>query len=136
MANAPGPSAPSLLGTYKAHISDQDISLVIDAESPRLLVSSAGIVTYLNVVNGGTCTASLVPVSGGGVGGDTGNAVNFRQTPVSGKAACPEDIPVRMDITGQSAGPDGIVGTVAVKWLSPDSEKVLMAGTLMKETGK
>ena len=127
-------ATPGLLGSYKAHLSDQDISLVIEGESPKPLVASAGMVTYLNVVNGGTCTAALVPTSGGGVGGDTGNAVSFQQTPVPGKPNCPQDIPVKMDITGQPADEDGVVGSIAVEWHKPNSENVLMAGKLQRET--
>jgi hypothetical protein len=127
------PATPGLLGSYKAHLSDQDIVLVIEGEGPRPLVASAGTVTYLNVVNGGTCTAALVPTSGGGVGGDTGNAVSFKQTPVPGKPNCPQDIPVKMDITGQPSDKDGVVGSIAVEWLKPNSEDVLMAGNLRRE---
>ena len=125
---------PGLLGSYKAHLSDQDIVLVIEGESPKPLVASAGTVTYLNVVNGGSCTAALVPTSGGGVGGDTGNAVSFQQTPVPGKPNCPQDIPVKMDITGQPADEDGVVGSIAVEWHKPNSENVLMAGKLQRES--
>lgn len=128
------PSAPSLLGSYKAHLSDQDILLVIEGKSPKPLVASAGTVTYLNVVNGGTCTAVLVPTSGGGVGGNTGNAVSFQQTPVPGMPKCPQDIPVKMDITGQPTDDDGVVGSIAVEWHKPNSENVLMAGKLQRET--
>lgn len=132
-SGATRPATPGLRGSYKAHLSDQDILLVIAGESPKPLVASAGTVTYLNVVNGGTCTAALVPTSGGGVGGDTGNAVSFRQTPVPGKPNCPQDIPVKMDITGQPADEDGVVGSITVEWLKPNSEKVLMAGKLRRE---
>lgn len=128
------PATPGLLGKYKAHLSDQDIVLVIEGEAPKPLVASAGTVTYLNIVNGGTCTAALVPTSGDGVGGDTGNAVSFQQTPVPGKPNCPKDIPVKMDITGQPAGEDGVVSSIAVEWHKPNSENVLMAGKLQRET--
>jgi Double zinc ribbon len=130
------PAAPGLRGTYRARLSDQDISLVIEGESVKPLVSSAGLVTYLNVVTGATCTAALVPVSGGGVGGDTSNAVSFRQGPVPDKPACPKDIPVKMDITGQPTGDDGVVTTIAAEWLRPDSGAVLMAGTLTRDAGQ
>lgn len=129
-------AAPGLLGSYKAHLSDQDIVLVIEGESPKPLVASAGTVTYLNVVNGGTCTAALVPTNGGGVGGDTGNAVSFQQTPVLGKPNCPKDIPVKMDITGQPADTNGVIRSIAIEWQSPNSSKVLMAGNLEREANQ
>jgi hypothetical protein len=124
--------APGLLGTYNAHLADQDIALVINGDSARPLVSSQGTVSYLNVVNGGTCTALLVPESGGGVGGDTGNAVRFRQTPVPGKPNCPQDIPVRIDITGQPANADGVVSAISVEWYSGNPERILMSGKLQR----
>lgn len=127
------PKVPVILGSYKAHIADQDIQLTISGGSPKPLVSSSGTMTYLNIVNGGTCTASLIPTRGGGVGGDLGNAVSFQQSSVPGKLPCPQDIPVRMDITGQPIGADGVVRTIKVEWPSPDSTKVLMAGKLERE---
>ncbi len=125
---------PGLLGNYTAHLADQDISLMVTADRPQALVSASAIVTYLNVVTGNTCTASLIPVSGGGVGGDTSNAVSFRQEPVADKPACPRDIPVRMEIVTVPEGSDGIVGSVNVEWLSPSNDEVLMSGTLQRET--
>lgn len=125
---------PGLLGNYTAHLADQDISLMVTADRPQALVSASAIVSYLNVVTGNTCTASLIPVSGGGVGGDTSNAVSFRQEPVADKPACPRDIPVRMEIVTVPEGSDGIVGSVNVEWLSPGTDEVLMSGTLLRET--
>lgn len=127
---------PGLLGSYKAHLADQDIVLTIATGEPKSLVTSAGTVTYLNAVNGGTCTALLVPISGGGIGGDTGNAVSFRQSAVPGKPACPKDIPVKMDISSQPSDASGIVRSIAVEWHSPNSEKILMAGKLEREAGQ
>lgn len=129
-------TVPGLLGVYKAHLADQDIELVVSGDSPRPLASSEGVVTYRNVVNGGTCTSSLKPESSGGIGGDTSNAVKFRQTPISGKPACPEDIPVRIDISGQPTGDAGLVDTISVEWFSGSSKKVLMSGKLAREVGK
>lgn len=129
------PLAPGLQGEYKAHISDQDISLNITGDKPRSLVTSSGTLSYLNVVNGGACTALLVPVTGGGIGGDTGNAVSFKQTPVPGKSACSKDIPVKMDITAQPVGSDGLIQSIAVEWQSPGTRKSLMSGVLRKAAG-
>lgn len=127
------PKVPGLLGSYKAHIADQDIVLTIASGESRPLVTSAGTVTYLNAVNGGTCTALLVPISGGGIGGDTGNAVSFRQSAVPGKPACPKDIPIKMDISSQPSDDSGVVRSIAAEWRAPNSEKILMAGTLERD---
>lgn len=127
---------PGLQGRYTAHLSDQDITLVIEGSEPRPLVSSAGTISYVNVVNGATCTAALMAVSGGGVGGMADNTVSFRQAPVPGKPACPQDIPVKMDITGQPANANRIAQSIRVEWLSPSSDKVLMAGTLQRGAGQ
>ena len=105
---------------------------MIEGDSPKPLVKSAGTVTYLNVVNGGTCTALLVPISGGGVGGSTDNSVSFKQTSVPGKPACPADIPVKINSTSQPVGADGVVGAIDVEWSAANSGKVLMSGTLKR----
>ena len=119
-----------LSGSYFAHLSDQDVTLSVLGDLPRPLVSAASEISYHNTVNGAACVASLVPVKGGGVGGDTGNAVSFRQAAVTGKDACPADIPVKIDISGHPADPGGVVRSVSVEWLSPDRGRILMSGTL------
>ena len=128
--NVTASQAPLLRGTYKAHLADQDITVSVGEETATTLVNSRGTAEYSNVVNGGKCTASLVPVSGGGVGGSTSNAVNFRQEPVASLPACPKDIPVRIDISEQPKGSDGVVQSIKVEWLSQDEAKVLMSGIL------
>ena len=127
---------PKLLGQYIAHLADQDIVLTIEGASPKSLASSAGTISYLNVVNGGTCTASLVPANGGGIGGGAGNVVSFRQMAVPGKPACSADIPVKMDVSGQTLDEIGVVHSIAVEWRSPNSNTVLMAGKLEREQVK
>lgn len=128
----PAPLVPGLQGTYQAHLSDQDISLTIAGNDAQPLATSAGTIAYVNVVTGATCTASLIALSGGGVGGVADNAVSFRQAPVQNKPACPKDIPVKMDISDQPADANRIAQSIKVEWLSPDSARVLMSGVLAR----
>jgi hypothetical protein len=123
---------PGLAGSYAAHIADQDIVLAVSGEKPLPLVSAHGRISYQNTVNGGACVADLVPTKGGGFGGDTSNAVSFRQVAVPGKPACSADIPVEMDVAGQPVGKDGVVGAVAVEWHSPGKGAILMSGKLSR----
>lgn len=127
------PAIPRLLGAYKGHFADQDIVITIAGDTPKTLVESAGVAHYANVVNGGTCAAAFVPVKGGGVGGVVGNAVDFKQTPVAGEPECGADIPVRIDISGEVKGKDGLVTAMQVQWLDPKTGEVLMQGPLKQE---
>jgi ribosomal protein L40E len=123
---------PMLLGAYRGHLADQDIEIRVGGAVPKALVSSSGTADYANVVNGGKCSASLVPVKGGGVGGSTSNAVDFLQEAVPDKPACPKDIPVRIDISDQPKGEDGVVQSIKVEWLNQNGSKVLMVGVLRR----
>lgn len=136
-ASAPAASdrATGVMGVYKAHLADQDIVLTISGTAPTPLVASTGEISYRNTVNGGTCTSSLVVIKGGGIGGDTGNAIRFRQTAIPGKTACSADIPVTMDISGQPSGNGGIVASISVNWQSPKDGSTLMAGKLVLDGG-
>lgn len=125
-------AVPGLTGTYSAHLSDQDVTLTVTGTGPRTLVSADSEISYRNTVTGNECTAALRPTESGGIGGDTSNAVSFKQISVPGKRACPADIPVKMDITGQPLDPSRIVTAVAVEWHSSDGKRVLMSGTLIR----
>jgi Double zinc ribbon len=130
-AAAKAQQPPGLLGGYKAHLADQDIVLSITGDKPKPLHTMAGVINYANVLNGGTCTAALVANTVSGVGGDSGNVVTFMQMPVVGRPTCPQDIPVKIDITNQPVSADGAVTAIRVEWSAADSGKVLMSGTLV-----
>lgn len=129
-------SAPGLIGTYKSFIADQDIVLTFAGTKPEPLIAARGTIEYYNRINGGTCSASLVPAVGGGVGGVPDNSVRFRQQQIPGKPACPMDIPVTAKIADQLTANGAIVQQIDLEWSDPKSNKVLMRGSLLKEAAK
>ena len=124
--------APGLIGTYKSFIADQDIILTFSGNEPKPLIAAKGTIEYYNRINGGTCSAALIPAQGGGVGGVPDNSVQFRQQKIPGKPACPMDIPVTAKVGDQKGSNSEIVETIDLEWSDPKSKKVLMRGSLIK----
>jgi hypothetical protein len=130
------PQVPMLSGSYAGFYMDQNIFITIADGAPRTLVNANGMASYSNVVTGGRCVSRLEPVSGGGIGGDTNNAVRFSQQPVPGEPECSQEIPVKIDISERALGLDGVVEAMSVEWLTPQGDEVLMKGELTRESGQ
>lgn len=135
-APAKAVNPPMLRGTYKANLADQDITLTFAGDTPRLLAAAEGSITYRNVVTRRTCTSSLKRDQGASVGGDATYALRFRQEAVPGMPACPADIPVKIDLTGEPQAQDGVVEAISVMWFKGSSEVVVMSGKLTRDAGK
>lgn len=129
------PVVPGLAGEYKAHISDQDISLVLDGNKPEPLAKLTGTISYVNVVTGKSCTSRLVRTGAAGAG-DSGTVFSFSQAPVAEKTACAKEIPVKLDVTAQPSGEGGVIQGISAEWLSPGSDRVLMSGQLKRAAAK
>lgn len=129
-------SASGLQGVYSAHLADQDISLAVTGGTPKPLEQIAAVITYKNVVNSIACVASL-KLNGRTRGStDTRDVAGFAQTTVAGAPACPQPIPLKLDVTGQPRNAGGVVQAVQATWLSPADGEVLMTGRLVRDAGR
>ena len=133
-ADAVANNTPGLLGRYKAYLADQDVTLAIDGNAQTIALSFTGTLTYRNAVTGESCIASLSRIGAEGI--TPSFAVSFRQAPVPDKPACAAEIPVTLNITGQPTDANGVVASISAEWRKPDSDEVLMKGTLQREAGQ
>lgn len=129
-------TGPVLRGRYKVDLADQNIVLSIDgAVATSDLRSFTATLTYTNIVTNETCIAALAAV-GDREGSKPGLAVSFRQAAIPGREACPAEIPVTLDITGQPTDANRVVRSIVAEWRKPGSDEVLMKGTLQREVGQ
>lgn len=128
-------AAPGLLGTYRIHIADQDITLVVLGDRPRPMGQLQATISYLNTVTGDLCAAAITTPGNGEAVTRQDVPYDFTQQPIPGRPVCPQSIPLRLTASGP-VNERGVITSVGADWRDPATGGHLMDGEFTLEAAR